>query len=208
MTNISRKRQLDYIRILIKNHLVTYKWLYISMLITLIVGIVIGIITICNVGISFEIDDLRDKVLLDYLKGGNTWIGFLLLKLLEGLILLFVIWLCSLKKWLMIGDFILLLYNGYFIGVNCTIIILSLGFIGVLYTLFIIAPCYIFTNILYICLSIEKVNDLGDKCFNGCKRNKNYFIKKVILFSSLLLIIKIIEMLLISIFITRFLIIA
>lgn len=205
MTNISRKRQFDYLKLEILNHLKSNKWIYIALFTTLIIGIIIGVITIGNIGPEFEIGDLRDKILLDYLKGDNSWVGYLLLKFFECLLLIVIICFFSLKKWMILGQYLLILINGYFIGINCTIIIFSLGFIGIIYTLLIIAPCYILTNILLICISIEGYTNLSEKCSYTYSR-KNRFIKIILSFSILMFAIKFCEMLLISIFITRFLI--
>lgn len=208
MTNITRKRQIEYTCLILKNHFLKHKWLYILLFSILLLGIILGVITIGSIGSSFELDDLRDQVLLDYLKGENTWVSFFLLRLLEGILFLFIIWLCSCKKWLILVDFLLLLSNGYFIGINCTIIILTLGFMGVIYTLFIIAPCYILTNILLICIIVEGYIKFDNRYKFDCSLNNKYFIKTVLMFSALLAIIKLFEMLLISIFMIKFLILS
>lgn len=205
MNNISRIKQFDYTKSLIKNHIKKHKWIYISLLITLCIGILIGVITISSIDSTFEIGDLRDKTLLDFLKGDNSWIGFFLLRFYEGLIFIIIILICSLKKWLIIGDFILIIINGYFIGVNCTIIILSLGIIGILYTLLIIAPCYIFTNILLMFFTTKCIKNFENSCMHNCN-NKFNFSHKICIVLLLLFILKLIEVILISIFITKFLI--
>lgn len=205
MNNISRMKQFDYTKSLIKNHIRKHKWVYVSLLITLLIGILIGVITIGNIDSSFEISDLRDKTLLDFLKGDNSWIGFFLLRFFECTIFIIIIWICSFKRWLIICDYILIIINGYFIGVNSTIIILSLGIIGILYTLLIIAPCYIFTNLLLIFLTVKSIENFEDTCRYNYN-NKFKFLRKIYIVLLFLFILKLIETLLISIFITKFLI--
>ena len=104
----------------------------------------------------------------------------------------------STKKWLSIFGYILICYRAFLLALNCTFIIIILGFSGTINSILIILPCQLLILIVISAVFIISLNSFKNKEQCG-KLNDSYF-KSVLIGIILLFTINIIEAILLTTF--------
>ena len=207
MANYVTSRRKAYYFQMIKRHIRDNKFCYIGLLVFFVIGVLIGVFTVNGLS-DKKIDILMDTVLLRFLNAEISFLVFLLLRLFYNILLLSVIILCSLNIWLtpLIG--VCILYMGYNFGFNITLIFLTLGLGGVFCGIIIFIPCWLLEVIIYFncacmffnrCLIYKKYGKMG---YNDCMFPQ----KLVVTYLIMLLLVALLEAILISLIVLRFLI--
>lgn len=193
MKNTKHKNKY-YIYNQIKNYCIEFKGYIIVCLLAVILGAVLGIITIEKTSIEITIESITDSLLLDFLKGDCSWISFIFYKLLESIAIIFLLLFPIYSVYLIPITLIMLIYKTYYYFLNLTIFIKCISFFSIINTIFTILPVYIITILLYLILttiSLKLAFDLKNLQPLFCRINyKNNLIKIVLfLFLSRLFII-------------------
>ncbi len=203
---VSSRRKSYYFQ-MIKRHILDNKFCYIGLLVFFVVGVLIGIFTASGIS-DKKIDLLMDTVLLRFFNDEISFFVFLILRLFYDALLLVAIIVCSLNIWLtpLIG--LCILYRGYNFSFNITLIFLTLGVGGVFCGVVIFIPCWLLSVAIYF--------NCACMFFNRCLNNKKYGKvgysdcmlpqKLVITYLIMLAMIALIEAILISLIVLKFLI--
>ena len=207
MSNYVVKRRKAYFFQMVKRHIKENLICYLSLLVLFLIGLIIGVFTVCGVS-TVEIDILMDTVLLRLFNDEISFLVFFLLRCIYSIFLIMLILLFTLKNWMIPLVGILTLYKGYTIGFNITVIFLCLGFSGVVCGIIIFIPCWLISMLVYLncsCVFIRRCilfKKYGKLCFdNGFTTQK-----LLLIYCIALIIISIIEALLVSMVVMRFII--
>lgn len=154
----------------------TYKLFLIIGSICLLIGIITGIFTAAGYSGSLLLTSITDKSLVGFLKstssnGFSLFFPYLLNFILLGSLIIFV----NFKPFLQIISYMVIIFNGYALGFNVTILIILYGFAGILNSIIIIIPFDLVLNlILIVCAAIAIKKNLIIKKY-GCVYEKKYF---------------------------------
>ena len=121
-------------------HLRHKKNLYVAFLLALIVGLVLGIVLqfTSSFGSALLSDD--DQVIFDFIAKDVSVLDFFLSKILDVVIALALVFVCSLSIYSSFLVFVFLTYQGMILSLVCCQIVASYGFLGVLNVVLILLP--------------------------------------------------------------------
>lgn len=159
-----------------------------------LLGVIIGLISVFTYFKILDINNLTDSCLLNYLKDKIGLFSFLIRRFFHIFLIFISIFIISFNKFTCFLNSVILLYLGYILIFNLSVIIICFGFFGVIYSLISILIIGLALNLLLIITMMI----CRDCCLcnfgflNGCKDN---FILFLILLA-LILVLCILEILL------------
>ena len=119
----------------------------------LLFGLVIGIVTASKISGSITIKNLLDKNLYNFLAGKKTNIGLFFSYLFSFLIMFSIIIFLNFSPWLIIVNFLVVVFFGYFVSFNVTCIIILYPLGGIINTVLVIVPCMLCLSFCILLLS-------------------------------------------------------
>ena len=172
------------------------KLLFLSLLFICIVGLLTGIFVALKCGITTS--TLKDFNLQIYTCENGSFFGNFFSRFCSCFGNVLILFICSLTIVLLPIGYTLIAYRCYLVGFNTTLLITLFGINGAISGIIIILPCQLIISAICIIYFVLMSNRRTQKKkFGRCDLT---FLKPILLFSLLLLIICLIETLLITIF--------
>ena len=171
----------DSIGLWFKRIINTHKWWLIVFCVVFLISFITGIMTCVNYFDVVSYENIINKHLSDLLIGEKTYISFFLIMCLWFLVIFFfLIWFTK-NIFFVVVDFILLSLMAYIWGFDICIIVMTLGFAGVIYGIIVLGVLgiIIFLNItIILSLVCKKFFEFRNNCSNEIMREYfwQYFI--------------------------------
>lgn len=212
MNKVVFSRNLNYEFRRFKDHLFFHRWYYIVLILISITAILTGIITVSKVSSDVSSSTITDIALVELISGDRSVISLILNRFLVYSLSIAVVFISSINVYMFGIEIFALISKGYFIGVNTTCLIIVYGISGTFNVVFIILPCAIISLLFQISLSSILMKRCVVERKFGKAASKQYTIKEswiilLLLFLLLGLVICLLEGLLLSIFVKRFILI-
>lgn len=141
---VSKNRKITTIKDDFHEHYVNHKFLYITFIIVLLAGFLIGIIAGCKNANTSGMTNLPDGMLLKFLSCKINVFQLCLSKFIGLIGIMILCWVLCFNRWLGLLSFLIILYNAFIIGASCSIIISCFKLAGVLSVLL----CYLPLSLL------------------------------------------------------------
>lgn len=137
----------------LKDHFRACKKYYIILCLLILVGLITGLLTGFKKGGELTIDSFNDKVLVDFLSGDLGIFAMLVRRVFSFCVLFFLLYLLNIKWFTIFGNFFIILYQAYILGVNCAIFISLFSISGIINVFVVYLPCHLMSLILLTSLA-------------------------------------------------------
>lgn len=211
MDKVVFSRNISYQMRNIKEHIFQHRIYYIVLILIAITAILTGVITVIKVSGDVSDSTITDIALMELITGDRGIGSFIFNRILIYILSLVAIYISTINVYMFGIDVFILINNGYFIGVNCTCLIIVYGITGAFNVFLIVLPCALLYLTFQICFSAV----LMKRCLIARKFGKaaskqsliENYVKVVLIFLVLGIVICLLEGLLLSIFVKRFILI-
>ncbi len=132
------------------------------------------------------------------LEGNIYKFSFFIKRFGSILLVLALLLLFSLNKFIRILGYLLIAYRGFLLSLNITLIIMHLGFAGMVNAIIVILPCQLLELLLMALFFVVAIHAMNDKNYYG--RFKGNFVKYLLLILLGTFIVNIVELILLLIF--------
>lgn len=211
MDKIVFSRNFSYQLRNVKEHILQHRVYYVVLILIAITAILTGTITVIKVSGDVSDSTITDIALMELITGDRGIGSFVFNRILIYILSLVAIYISTINVFLFGIDIFILINNGYFIGVNCTCLILVYGITGTFNVFLIVLPCALLYLAFQICFSAV----LMKRCVLARKYGKaaskqsliENYVKVALIFLVFGIIVCLLEGLLLSIFVKRFILI-
>ena len=211
MDKVIFSRNLNYQLRNIKEHLSYHKTYYIVLGFIAVTAILTGSITAFKVAGDVSTSTVTDIALIELITGDRSVGSFIFNRILVYFLSLGVAFISTINVFMFGIDVFAIISKGYFIGVNCSCLIIIYGITGTFNVVFIILPCALLYLFFQICFSAI----LMKRCVAARRYGKaaskqsitEMYLKFILVFLVLGVLICLLEGVLLSIFVKRFVLI-
>ncbi len=162
----SLNREVEIIRLEIKDHFSFYKKWYIIFGVLLCVGFIAGAIIVFSMRGNLSLAKVPEKIFVKFVQGELNVGSLFFARLFSVMGLCVMLWLSCLRPYLGLFSVALLIYRSFMLGVTSVILIILFNVSGFINVLLIIVPCYISSLCLLAVFYVI--------CLNHCRVSKVY----------------------------------